>query len=152
MAVEDYGAAVYQVALTSLRNIIGQHDLDDVLKSRDRINSTLREMVDLATDPYKALVNNASLYEESPLDRVDLAQTRRLWAIHVESPLLPHAATAMDAKATATTTDSLRLTFIKLSSSGTQKPVSTGRSHDCWSHTAGQPSQAIAPWCGASGR
>jgi regulator of protease activity HflC (stomatin/prohibitin superfamily) len=52
LAVEDYGSAVYQVALTSLRNIIGQHDLDDVLKSRDRINSTLREMVDLATDPW----------------------------------------------------------------------------------------------------
>jgi regulator of protease activity HflC (stomatin/prohibitin superfamily) len=52
IAVEDYVAAVYQVALTSLRNIIGQHDLDDVLKSRDRINSTLREMVDLATDPW----------------------------------------------------------------------------------------------------
>jgi hypothetical protein len=52
IAVEDYGAAVYQVALTSLRNIIGQHDLDDVLKSRDRINQTLREMVDAATDPW----------------------------------------------------------------------------------------------------
>jgi regulator of protease activity HflC (stomatin/prohibitin superfamily) len=51
-AVQDYRAAVYQVALTSLRNIIGQHDLDDVLKSRDQINDTLRAMVDAATDPW----------------------------------------------------------------------------------------------------
>jgi regulator of protease activity HflC (stomatin/prohibitin superfamily) len=51
-AVQDYRAAVYQVALTSLRNIIGQHDLDDVLKSRDQINDTLRAMVDVATDPW----------------------------------------------------------------------------------------------------
>ena len=44
IAVENYYAAAYQVALTSLRNIIGQHDLDDVLKSRDSINKTLRTM------------------------------------------------------------------------------------------------------------
>jgi regulator of protease activity HflC (stomatin/prohibitin superfamily) len=52
VAVQDHHAAAYQVALTSLRNIIGQHDLDEVLKSRDRINQTLREMVDHATDPW----------------------------------------------------------------------------------------------------
>ncbi|HMB56786.1 MAG TPA: slipin family protein [Arenimonas sp.] len=52
ISIQDYRAAVYQVALTSLRNIIGQHDLDDVLKSRDRINETLRAMVDEATDPW----------------------------------------------------------------------------------------------------
>jgi regulator of protease activity HflC (stomatin/prohibitin superfamily) len=49
VAVENYYAAVYQVALTSLRNIIGQHDLDEVLKARDSINTTLRSMVDAAT-------------------------------------------------------------------------------------------------------
>ena len=52
MTIEDYYSAAYQVALTSLRNIIGQHDLDDVLKSRDRINQTLRSMVDAATHPW----------------------------------------------------------------------------------------------------
>jgi regulator of protease activity HflC (stomatin/prohibitin superfamily) len=40
------------VALTSLRNIIGQHALDEVLKERDRINAQLRTMVDQATDPW----------------------------------------------------------------------------------------------------
>jgi regulator of protease activity HflC (stomatin/prohibitin superfamily) len=52
IAIEDYYSAAYQVALTSLRNIIGQHDLDDVLKSRDSINKTLRAMVDTATHPW----------------------------------------------------------------------------------------------------
>jgi regulator of protease activity HflC (stomatin/prohibitin superfamily) len=52
VAVENYHAAAYQVALTSLRNIIGQHDLDDVLRSRDRINQALRAMVDTATHPW----------------------------------------------------------------------------------------------------
>ncbi len=52
IAVADYRNAVHQVALTSLRNIIGQHVLDEVLKERDRINHTLQSMVDLATEPW----------------------------------------------------------------------------------------------------
>jgi len=38
IAVTDAAAAVYQTALTSLRNIIGQHDLDEVLQERNKIN------------------------------------------------------------------------------------------------------------------
>ena len=41
IAVEDVASAVYQLALTSLRNIIGQHDLDDVLRERNKINDLL---------------------------------------------------------------------------------------------------------------
>jgi regulator of protease activity HflC (stomatin/prohibitin superfamily) len=43
IAVNNVSVAVYQLALTSLRNIIGQNDLDDVLQQRDRINALLRE-------------------------------------------------------------------------------------------------------------
>jgi regulator of protease activity HflC (stomatin/prohibitin superfamily) len=52
IAVQNYKSAVYQVALTSLRNIIGQHQLDEVLKSRDTINGTLLKIVDEATKPW----------------------------------------------------------------------------------------------------
>jgi regulator of protease activity HflC (stomatin/prohibitin superfamily) len=45
IAVKDSGAAVYQLALTSLRNIIGQHDLDEVLQNRDKINELLRQSI-----------------------------------------------------------------------------------------------------------
>src|SRR5262249_983618 len=40
----NYQAAVYQVAMTSLRNIIGQHVLDEVLKDRDKINAQLQQI------------------------------------------------------------------------------------------------------------
>src|SRR5262249_39667220 len=43
IAVADAAQAVYQLALTSLRNIIGQHDLDEVLQERDKINDLLRK-------------------------------------------------------------------------------------------------------------
>lgn len=52
IAVQNYRSAVYQVALTSLRNIIGQHLLDEVLKERDTINSTLLKIIDEATAPW----------------------------------------------------------------------------------------------------
>jgi regulator of protease activity HflC (stomatin/prohibitin superfamily) len=52
VAVADFYAAAYQVALTSLRNIIGQHYLDEVLKERDKINAALQAVVDEATEPW----------------------------------------------------------------------------------------------------
>jgi regulator of protease activity HflC (stomatin/prohibitin superfamily) len=45
IAVADADGAVYQLALTSLRNSIGQHDLDEVLQERDKINGVLRESI-----------------------------------------------------------------------------------------------------------
>jgi len=52
ITVKDYQAATYQAALTSLRNVIGQHILDEVLKDRDKINKAVRDIVDEITDPW----------------------------------------------------------------------------------------------------
>ena len=52
ISVENYNSAVYQVALTTLRNIIGQHVLDEVLKSRNTINEAIRNIVDEATEEW----------------------------------------------------------------------------------------------------
>ena len=56
VSVADYFTASYQVALTSLRNIIGQHVLDEVLKERDKINESLKTVVDAATEPWGVAV------------------------------------------------------------------------------------------------
>ena len=52
IAVEDVRIAVYQLALTSLRNIIGQHDLDEVLQQRTAINDLLRGNISLSTEQW----------------------------------------------------------------------------------------------------
>jgi regulator of protease activity HflC (stomatin/prohibitin superfamily) len=52
IAVADAPAAVYQLALTGLRNIIGQHDLDEVLQERNKINELLRENIAGSTDAW----------------------------------------------------------------------------------------------------
>jgi regulator of protease activity HflC (stomatin/prohibitin superfamily) len=49
ISVADAPAAVYQLALTGLRNIIGQHDLDEVLQERNKINALLRESIASST-------------------------------------------------------------------------------------------------------
>ncbi len=56
LTVENFRAAVQQVALTSLRNVIGQHDLDEVLKARDKINALLRNNVIEVTRPWGVAV------------------------------------------------------------------------------------------------
>lgn len=45
IAVKEASAAIYQLAMTSLRNIIGQHDLDEVLQERDKINGLLQQAI-----------------------------------------------------------------------------------------------------------
>ncbi len=52
IAVADAPGAVYQLALTGLRNIIGQHDLDEVLQERDKINGLLRASIAPSTAPW----------------------------------------------------------------------------------------------------
>ncbi|HEV8444882.1 MAG TPA: SPFH domain-containing protein [Steroidobacteraceae bacterium] len=54
--VSQAPAAVYQLALTGLRNIIGQHDLDEVLKERDKINTLLKEFIAPSTIPWGVAV------------------------------------------------------------------------------------------------
>jgi len=52
LKVVSYNNATYQMALTSLRNVVGQHVLDEVLKERDKINDALKMIIDAATDPW----------------------------------------------------------------------------------------------------
>src|SRR5450755_2005753 len=49
IAVADAPAAVYQLALTGLRNIIGQHDLDEILQERNKINTLLGDNISGST-------------------------------------------------------------------------------------------------------
>jgi regulator of protease activity HflC (stomatin/prohibitin superfamily) len=52
IAVADAPAAVYQLALTGLRNIIGQHDLDEILQERNKINTLLGDNISGSTSAW----------------------------------------------------------------------------------------------------
>ena len=81
IAVMDYRSAVYQVALTSLRNIIGQHLLDEILKERDRINKTLQEIVDVVTEPWGLQVTMVEMKDVEIPERMQRAMAREAEAI-----------------------------------------------------------------------
>ena len=62
--VADSHTAVYQLALTGLRNIIGQHDLDEVLQERNKITELLRESIASSTSVWglaQIMLNPAAL-------------------------------------------------------------------------------------------
>jgi regulator of protease activity HflC (stomatin/prohibitin superfamily) len=50
--VEDYLQATSQMAQTTLRSIVGEHELDDLLAERERINQQLQRIIDERTDPW----------------------------------------------------------------------------------------------------
>ena len=50
--VQDVHQAVTQVALTLLRNLLGRHSLDDVLKEKEKLSEELRRNIDHATEPW----------------------------------------------------------------------------------------------------
>jgi regulator of protease activity HflC (stomatin/prohibitin superfamily) len=55
--IEDVLSAVNQVAQTTLRSVIGQHELDEILADRDRINAKLQAMLDRQTEGWGIKVN-----------------------------------------------------------------------------------------------
>ena len=50
--VEDFYFATSQLAQTTLRSVLGQYQMDDLLSSRDKINHALQEILDKATEPW----------------------------------------------------------------------------------------------------
>lgn len=55
--IEDYRRATWQIAQTSLRNVIGQSSLDQLLQAREQINETLQHIIDEATEPWGVKVS-----------------------------------------------------------------------------------------------
>ena len=67
--VEDFMAATSQLAQTTLRSVLGQHQLDEMLAERDRLNADIQRILDEHTDAWGIKVSNVEL------KHVDLDQT-----------------------------------------------------------------------------
>jgi len=59
--VEDYQFATIQLAQTTLRSVLGQHELDEMLAERERINSDIQRILDEETDAWGIKVSNVEL-------------------------------------------------------------------------------------------
>ncbi len=72
--------AVSQLAQTSLRNVIGEMDLDETLASRDHINSKLKRVLDEATDKWGTKVNRVELRNIMPPRDIQQAMEKQMQA------------------------------------------------------------------------
>ena len=59
--VADVGDSVIQVAVTALRNVIGQHSLDEVLKSQEATGAALQASIDAVTEPWGVKVGRVQM-------------------------------------------------------------------------------------------
>ena len=67
--VEDFQMATSQLAQTTLRSVLGQHELDEMLSERDKLNSDIQEILDKQTDAWGIKVANVEI------KHVDLNET-----------------------------------------------------------------------------
>ncbi len=90
--VEDYLYATSQLAQTSLRSVLGQAELDELLSHRDRINQQLQEILDRQTDPWGVKVSNVEIkhvdlpqeMQRAMARQAEAERERRSKVIHAE--------------------------------------------------------------------
>lgn len=59
--VEDYYEAISQLAQTTLRSVLGQHELDEMLSEREKLNKDIQELLDEQTDAWGIKVANVEI-------------------------------------------------------------------------------------------
>jgi len=59
--VENYMAATSQLAQTTLRSVLGKHDLDEMLQARDKLNNDIQEILDQQTEAWGIKVSNVEI-------------------------------------------------------------------------------------------
>lgn len=90
--VEDYRRATWQIGQTTLRSVLGQHELDDLLARRERINQELQRIIDETTEPWGVKVSLVEVKDvELPASmqramakQAEAERERRAKVIHAE--------------------------------------------------------------------
>jgi regulator of protease activity HflC (stomatin/prohibitin superfamily) len=95
--VENYEVAVYQVALTTLRNVVGQNILDDVLQNRDQINTRVQEIVDEITEPWGIVIERVEMKDVEIPSSMQRAMAKEAEAIREKRARIIKAAAEQEA-------------------------------------------------------
>ena len=79
VAIENVEAAINQIAQTTLRKVVGQHALDDVLAETDRINARIPEILDPLTVDWGVVVSPVELKDIQLPETMDDGIRIRVW-------------------------------------------------------------------------
>jgi len=91
LEVENYTSAVVGLATTTLRAVIGDIDLDDVLSQRDRINELIRSRLGSETERWGIKVTNVEIREIDPPRDIQEAMNRQMSAERVRRAVVLEA-------------------------------------------------------------
>lgn len=131
--VENFTQATSQLAQTTLRSVLGKHDLDDMLSERDKLNDDIQEIIDTQTEAWGIKVANVEIkhvdLDDSMIRAIarqaEAERERRAKVIHAEGELqasrkLVEAANVMQENAAA-----LQLRYLQTMSDMSNKNAST---------------------------
>jgi regulator of protease activity HflC (stomatin/prohibitin superfamily) len=119
--VEDFYFATSQIAQTTLRSILGQSQLDDLLTKREEVNAELQKVIDFQTEPWGVKVTavevkNVDLPEEMQraiAKQAEAERERRAKVIHAEGEFQASQKLADAANIIATAPSALQLRFLQ---------------------------------------
>jgi len=97
--VENYNYATSQLSQTTLRSVLGQVDLDDLLSKRDHLNQQLQQILDQRTDPWGVKVSAVEVKHVDLPDNMQRAMARQAEAEREKRAKIIHAAGELEASA-----------------------------------------------------
>lgn len=119
--IEDYTRATWQIAQTTLRNVIGQSEMDQLLQEREQLNERLQAIIDDATEPWGVKVSIVEVkdVELSPnmiramAKQAEAERERRAKVIHAEGEMEASAQLATAAKKMAEESGAMTLRYLQ---------------------------------------
>lgn len=132
--VENYFEATSQLAQTTLRSVLGQHELDEMLAEREQLNSDIQKILDAQTDGWGIKVSNVEIkhvdLDESMIRAIakqaEAERDRRAKIIHAEGELQASEKLLQAAQVLAQQPQSLQLRYLQtLATLGSNSNAST---------------------------
>ncbi len=119
--VEQYHYATSQLAQTTLRSVLGQVELDDLLSKRDHLNAQLQQILDRHTDPWGVKVSMVEVkhvdlpaeMQRAMAKQAEAEREKRAKVIHAEGELQASVQLSKAADAFATNPTTLQLRYLQ---------------------------------------
>jgi regulator of protease activity HflC (stomatin/prohibitin superfamily) len=121
VSVEDFRRATWNIAQTTLRNVIGQSELDELLAHRERVNTRLQQMIDEQTEPWGIKVSIVEVKDvEMPqtmqramAKQAEAEREKRAKVIHAEGEFQAAQTLANAAKTLAQEPAAIQLRYLQ---------------------------------------
>lgn len=119
--VEDYFVATSQLAQTTLRSVLGKHELDEMLSERDRLNSDIQKILDENTDAWGIKVSSVEIKHvdidptmvRAIAKQAEAERERRGKVIHAEGELQAAEKLVQAATLMSTQKESMQLRYLQ---------------------------------------